>query len=129
VKNKATAEKDNSTIYLEPVPAETTLKPVATACMVKVIDPDFPPPAQKLFPTLLPKPVKEALTAFGKDAGEVVAGAEHEGREASKDARQQLSAVGLPGSLEVRSATFCCLGCGFGCGSGNALLLTPNGPC
>lgn len=36
VKNRATAEKDNSTIYLEPVPAETTLKPVATACMVKV---------------------------------------------------------------------------------------------
>lgn len=36
VKNRATAEKDNSTIYLEPIPAETTLKPVATACMVKV---------------------------------------------------------------------------------------------
>lgn len=102
MKNRATAEKDNSTIYLEPVPAEASLKPVATACMVKVLDPEFPAPQQKLFPTLLPKPVKEALTAFGKQVGELVAGAEQEGREASKDARQQLSAVGLPGSLEVR---------------------------
>ena len=67
-----------------------------------MIDPEFPAPQQKLFPSLLPKQVREALTAFAKEAGEVVAAAESEGREASKDARQQLSSIGLPGSLEVR---------------------------
>lgn len=67
-----------------------------------MIDPEFPPPQQKLFPSLLPKQVREALTAFAKEAGEVVAAADSEGREASKAARQQLSSVGLPGSLEVR---------------------------
>ena len=68
VKNRAVAEKDNSTIYLEPIPAEAALKPIGKACMVKVLDPDFPPLSQQqqLFATLLPKPVKEALTAFQK---------------------------------------------------------------
>lgn len=102
VKNRTTAEKDNSTIYLESVPPESSLKPIGKACMVKIIEPEFPAPSKVLLATLLPKPVKEAISSFQKEAGTLITEAEQQGKDASRDARKQLSSVGLPGSLEVR---------------------------
>jgi hypothetical protein len=109
VKNKAVAEKDNSTIYLETVPAEGSLKPVNKACMVKVLEPEpsFPSTGTSqpaLFANILPKAIKEALTEAEKQATDLAAATEQEGREASKDARQQLANVGLPGSLQAHES-------------------------
>ena len=106
VKNRTVAEKDNSTIYLETVPAEVSLKPVGKACMVKVIEPDVPAaaPQPALFATLLPKAIKEALITFQKQATALAATTEQDGREASKDVRQQLANVGLPGSLQAHES-------------------------
>ena len=62
----------------------------------------MPPPEARLLSSLLPKAVRESLSQFGKEATALLSSAEQEAKDASKDARQQLSAVGLPGSLEVR---------------------------
>lgn len=109
VKNKAVAEKDNSTIYLETVPAEASLKPVNKACMVKILEPEPPflptgTSQPTLFANILPKAIKEALTEAEKQVAALAAGMEQEGREASKDARQQLARVGLPGSLQAHES-------------------------
>jgi hypothetical protein len=100
IKNRTEAEKDNNTIYLESVPPESSLKPIAKANMVKVPQYELPPLEAPLFSRLLPKAVKESLAAFARDAQALVASAESDGKDASRQARQQLNAAGLPGSLE-----------------------------
>lgn len=109
VKNKAVAEKDNSTIYLETVPTEASLKPVNKTCMVKVVEPEpsFPSTGTlqpTLFANILPKAIKEALTEAEKQVVALAAAMEQEGREASKGARQQLARAGLPGSLQAHES-------------------------
>jgi len=66
------------------------------------LDIELPALGDRLFPRLLPKVVREAMTAFGQQASELINAASQEAKEVSKQARLQLAAVGLPGSLEVR---------------------------
>lgn len=109
IRNLAVAEKDNATIYLEPIPAEASLKPVSKVCMVKILEPEFPFAATGdsqplLFVNILPKAVKETLTRVERRCSSLAAEMEHAGREASKSARQQLAKVGLPGSLQAHES-------------------------
>lgn len=54
-----------------------------------------------LFSRLLPKSVRNAMPTFSQRADELITATSNDAKEASKQARLQLSAVGLPGSLEV----------------------------
>ena len=73
-----------------------------TSPIFQSLDVEFQPLDNRLFPRLLPKSVREAVTSFSQQAGEVINTTSQEAKEASKQARMQLSSVGLPGSLEVR---------------------------
>ncbi|KAG5188686.1 BRO1-like domain-containing protein [Tribonema minus] len=114
---RATLVKDNQTIYVEAIPPgsslapvpkvippASSLAPVPKAPMAKALDlPDFDP-GPALFGDLLSKEAAAALDAFKRAAGEAVAAAAAEAKAASADARAQLAAVGLPGSLEAQQS-------------------------
>eukprot|EP00752_Nemacystus_decipiens_P018228 g16356.t1 len=102
----ASRSKDNSTIYLEPVPSQATLKDVPGAGMVKAV------PfvlggcgtGHALFDGLLSKSAKAALEDYKAKEAAAIAAVDGLAKEKSALARSQLAAVGLPGTVEAHES-------------------------
>jgi len=100
---------DLNTVYLESIPQDHSLDEVAPVTMVKTsVIPDAVPgdgfPAAVLFSRLLPKRVKELLKNTNNSMRESFMRCQSAVFEANALARNTLSSVGLPGSLEVANA-------------------------
>ncbi|CAM9517364.1 unnamed protein product, partial [Ectocarpus fasciculatus] len=98
--------KDNSTIYLEPVPSQATLNAVPGLGMVKPTPfvESTGPGGKPLFDGLLSKSAKAALEEYKKKEAVVVGGMDSLAKESSVAARDQLKAVGLPGTVEAHES-------------------------
>ena len=101
----AQADKDNTTIYLEPVPPRAALLPVAPCAIVK------PTPLEQLtapltadedpFVQLVPKGVAAQLRAYEASAAGVVATISAEVNDAIADGERILSGLDLPWALQA----------------------------
>ncbi|CAM9433784.1 unnamed protein product, partial [Sphacelaria rigidula] len=98
--------KDNSTIYMEPVPGQLSVKPIPGACMVKTLPfvEGGGSHGPKLFDGLLSKSAKAALEEYKKKEAEAVGALEASAKEKTTEARSQLAAVGLPGTVEAHES-------------------------
>jgi programmed cell death 6-interacting protein len=116
--NLARAVKDNDLIYLDPIPTPANLTPVAPASMVK---PTLPPAVsgpldalhdgtgglgRPFFQTLVPYAVHQAISVY-TDRVESLIRAEVASRVEELDAvaASSLQSLGLPGALQVRTAS------------------------
>ncbi|CAM9301607.1 unnamed protein product, partial [Hapterophycus canaliculatus] len=100
--------KDNSTIYLEPVPSQATLKDVPGAGMVKAVpfagSTSATTNSKPLFEGLLSKSAKAALEEYKSKEAAAVGAMDGLAKEKSALARSQLAAVGLPGTVEAHES-------------------------
>ena len=95
---KAAAERDNNAIYMERVPADTTIAAVAPVSMVKSspmsgININERP----LFKDLIPKSIKILSETAKESISDALRVAQTEADNATNEARVTLSSVGLPG--------------------------------
>ena len=104
---KFTAAKDNATIYHDKVPESRLLAEVTPIPMVKPAPlPAYPTNPNVsaeavLFADVLPKEVRSLLTQYRERVSSLVSQTEGTATSASNTGRAALSAIGLPGSLEV----------------------------
>eukprot|EP01041_Mallomonas_annulata_P006038 gene6038-12173_t len=95
------AEKDNKTIYLETVPVDATLSDVGVVSLAQVAPPvEYYAGEPLLFKDLLPRHSRTLLLRYQEQLEATVTRTAEEAVTASSNARTQLSAMGLPGSLE-----------------------------
>ena len=100
-KAKAIAENDNRAIYMESIPADSTLAAVGVISMVKGSPfPEYYNNEKPLLKELLPKQVRQANSSYKDQIEKLVMSITAECSKISTDARNRLSAIGLPGSLE-----------------------------
>lgn len=96
------AEKDNSTIYHDRVPEYTSLQAVAPVPMVKATGlPEYYNKDTPLFASLCPKGVRELVTLRQQRVDALLRDVTATATSATNEGRASLSAIGLPGSLEV----------------------------
>lgn len=104
---KFTAVKDNNMIYHDVVPDTRSLSEIAPIPMVKPSPlPSYPTnpnvsPEPPLFADVLPKEVRSLLNQYRERVSAVVNQTESAALNATNSGRSSLSAIGLPGSLEV----------------------------
>jgi programmed cell death 6-interacting protein len=99
---KASAESDNSKIYLEQVPNPDTLPALTGAKMVKMIDfPEYYNTEKALFKDFTPSDVRAMVDSYRSQADAMYRQQEEAVTLASNNARSTLSAQGLPSSLEM----------------------------
>ena len=105
---KTSAEHDNRTVYMERVPADASLAAVSAVSMVKPAPlTEYTTPAGHeksaavFFKDVVPREVLALLAATKERLGDVLAHSAGAVTLATNDARYQLSALGLPGSLET----------------------------
>lgn len=101
-KGLAVSEKDNSTIYHDRIPDYTTLQGVTPVAMVKAsYMPEFHSSETPLFASLSPKGVREIASLRQERVDSLLREATALASNATNEGRAALSAIGLPGSLEV----------------------------
>lgn len=103
---RAAAEKDNRSVYMDVVPAEASLSRISPAPMVKALEPDLTADGQAgkpLFATLLPRLVMHAVEAHRQALRSVSESASDLNDRLRNEARTQLAAVGLPGSIAAHN--------------------------
>lgn len=104
---KFTAAKDNATIYHEQVPESRSIPEVSPIPMVKPAPlPNYPTNPNlsaeaPLFADVLPKEVRSLLTLYRERVASMVSQVEGTATDSTNKGRAALSAIGLPGSLEV----------------------------
>uniref|UniRef100_A0A7S2RUF9 BRO1 domain-containing protein n=1 Tax=Rhizochromulina marina TaxID=1034831 RepID=A0A7S2RUF9_9STRA len=101
-KRKKTAVNDNRSVYLEVVPAVSTLGPIVPASTVKPSDPQLGADTRPLFATLLPRQVRAALEEHKQQLRVSTESVESSMKQLSDEVRSHLSAVGLPGSIAAQ---------------------------
>jgi hypothetical protein len=101
-KGLVVSEKDNSTIYHDRIPDYTTLQGVTPVAMVKSSPmPEYNCSDAPLFASLSPKAVREIVSLRQERVDSLLRDATAMATNATNEGRASLSAIGLPGSLEV----------------------------
>jgi len=100
------AERDNRTVYLEPVPKGTEVSKIKGATLVKPLGlPNTMTEPQgnagEIFASLLPKLARGALEKYQKTLEESIEATSAAISNADSGARASLQRVNLPGSLEA----------------------------
>eukprot|EP00903_Cladosiphon_okamuranus_P015118 g13981.t1 len=105
-KTLSSRSKDNSTIYLEPVPSQATLKDIPGAGMVKAVpfEEGGVLTGKALFDGLLSKSAKAAVEDYKAKETAAIGAVDGLAKEKSTLARSQLAAVGLPGAVEAHES-------------------------
>eukprot|EP00602_Paraphysomonas_sp_CaronLab_P000755 CAMPEP_0185027374 /NCGR_PEP_ID=MMETSP1103-20130426/12346_1 /TAXON_ID=36769 /ORGANISM="Paraphysomonas bandaiensis, Strain Caron Lab Isolate" /LENGTH=1041 /DNA_ID=CAMNT_0027561333 /DNA_START=105 /DNA_END=3227 /DNA_ORIENTATION=+ len=99
---RVSAEKDNSTVYHDTIPDLSSLSPIVPVPMVKALPMSALSTDEKpLFAGLLSKNVRELEAAYRQRADELLRNITAAATNATNEGRSSLSAIGLPGSLEV----------------------------
>eukprot|EP01034_Spumella_vulgaris_P022324 gene22324-28444_t len=104
--NKKTAEYDLSTVYMEGVPADSTLVEVVPVAMVRPsVLPELTSvnvvPAEAIFRYILPRELMESSVKFQQEVNTLFLTCQADADNATNIGRVTLSSVGLPGSLEA----------------------------
>jgi hypothetical protein len=98
---KTKAIHDNNSIYMESVPADSSLVPIIPVSMVKPASvPEYQTSEVPFFQNILPSRVRQIRGEFQNKIEEILTKAASVAGAASNSGRVTLSALGLPGSLE-----------------------------
>lgn len=106
IQNKClAAKKDNDLIYRETVPANVSIEGITPRSMVKLLEVDHDnfliPPEKDLFGSIVPYKIKQGEKAYFEKLDEKIAKAASLCMTLDNQARNELSALGLPGSIEA----------------------------
>jgi programmed cell death 6-interacting protein len=105
-RNKAEAETDNNSIYMEVIPKPADLAPVAAASLVKPLAmpalAPFVAEVGDLFEGLVPMEVNLAASVFTDQVSSIVRETGDAVKALDDDVRAKLASVGLPASIEAQ---------------------------